>query len=121
MNEFLLIILIAIAGGLGAITRYLVDTSFSARAREAFPVGILVVNITGSFALGLATGATASLGVWSTVIGVGFLGGYTTFSTASLDSVMLLLERRITAGLFNSVGMAVLCVAAAVLGIAITS
>lgn len=121
MNGFLLALLVAVAGGLGAIARYTVDISFPNSVREKFPVGILLVNISGSFALGLITGGAAHLGVWATILGVGFLGGYTTFSTASLDTVTMFLERRVLPGLFNSVGMAILCVIAAVLGIAITS
>lgn len=121
MNSLLLVLLVAIAGGLGAITRFKVDTSFSDAAREKFPFGIFVVNITGSFALGLITGGAAHLGAWATVVGVGFLGGYTTFSTASLDTVMMFLERRVGPALLNSLGLAFLCVAAAVVGLAITS
>ncbi len=121
MNGFLLALLVAVAGGLGAIVRYLVDTSFPDSVRKKFPIGIFIVNITGSFALGLVTGGAAHLGVWATILGVGLIGGYTTFSTASLDTVMLFLERRVIPGLLNSVGMAVICLAAAIFGIAITS
>lgn len=121
MNTVLIVLLVTVTGGLGAIARYKVDTAFPDHIREKFPIGIFLVNVTGSFALGLITGATSSLGVWVTVLGVGFLGGYTTFSTSSLDSVTLLLERRIVAGLVNSVGMAVICVLAATAGNMLTS
>ncbi|MFZ1361785.1 MAG: fluoride efflux transporter CrcB [Candidatus Nanopelagicales bacterium] len=121
MNGVLLALLVAVAGGLGAIARYYIDTSFPESIREKFPIGILVVNISGSFTLGLVTGSATHLGVWATILGVGFLGGYTTFSTASLDTVTMLMERRVAPALVNSVGMAILCVIAAILGIAITS
>lgn len=121
MNGFLLALLVAAAGGVGAIARYSVDTSFSDELRKKFPIGIFVVNITGSFLLGLVTGATSHLGAWATILGVGLLGGYTTFSTASLDSVMLLMEKRIGPALLNSFGMAIVCMLAAMIGLAITS
>lgn len=120
MNGFVLALFVAVAGGLGAVVRYCVDISLPDSIREKYPFGILIVNISGSFALGLVTGSATHLGVWATILGVGFLGGYTTFSTASLDTVTMLLERRVTRALFNSVGMALLCVVAAVLGLAIT-
>ena len=107
---------IAVAGGLGAGVRYLLDSSVPARIRSRFPWGIFVVNLSGSFALGVLTGLALEdpvAGVWA----VGFLGGYTTFSTASYDSVRLLRERRIGAALLNGPGMLIACVALATLGI----
>lgn len=133
---FLLTIL---AGGLGAAARFAVDESIPARVRTRFPLGIMLVNTTGSFLLGLVVGLVAGLvagagsdlvtGVtpstvgggggsanWSAIAGTGFLGGYTTFSTASLDSVRLFRERRWVAALINGPGMLIACVAAAACG-----
>jgi CrcB protein len=111
-----------LAGGLGAGLRYVVDTAVKSRDRTGFPWGTMVINVSGSFALGLLTGlASAHLAgaPWLTVLGVGLLGGYTTFSTASVESVRLLMNRRWAAGLINGVGMLLLATAAAYLGLAL--
>ena len=81
-------LLVALAGGLGAVVRFLVDAAVGGRARRfGMPLGTVVVNVTGSFLLGLLTGwwatHTADPGV-RLVLGTGFLGGYTTISTASV-------------------------------------
>lgn len=110
------------AGGLGAGLRYIVDTAVKNRDRTGFPWGTMIINVTGSFVLGLLTGLAAAhlLGApWLTVLGVGLLGGYTTFSTASVESVRLLLERRVAAALLNGFGMLLLATVAAYLGLAL--
>lgn len=115
-----LLILTALVGGVGSTLRYLVDITVRAKAGATYPWGTTVVNISGSFALGVVTGAaTAHLTEpWVTVVGTGLLGGYTTFSTASVDTVRLLLERRPVAGLVNGLGSILVCVAVAYLGLA---
>lgn len=117
----------AVAGGLGAGARYLVDALvtaavFPGSARgPRFPVGILVVNATGSFALGIVTGL--GVGVIGTdaawVIGVGLLGGYTTFSSVSLDSVLLARSAQPRRGWINAFGTLVVAVVAAGVGLAV--
>ena len=109
----------AVAGGIGAGLRYLVDVLVVGRAPARFPLGILVVNVSGSFALGLLTGVGARwIGddvAW--VLGVGLLGGYTTFSTVSLDSVLLARAGGARRAALNAVGTLVLGVGAAALGL----
>jgi CrcB protein len=78
----------AFFGGLGAVARFRVDSAVSARAAGAFPVGILLVNLTGSFGLGLLVGASVGHTA-AFVLGTGFAGGYTTFSTWMADSLRL--------------------------------
>jgi CrcB protein len=110
------------AGGLGAGLRYVVDTAVRGRDRTGFPWGTMIINVSGSFLLGLLTGLTAAhlMGApWLAVLGVGLMGGYTTFSTASVESVRLLLARRFAAGLLNGFGMLMLATAAAYLGLAL--
>lgn len=107
---------IALAGGAGAALRYLLDTAVPVRVRERFPWGIMLVNLTGSFALGLLAGLALGQPLAS-VLAVGLLGGYTTFSTAILDTVRLLQQRRIGAALLNGPGMLVATVVLAVCGI----
>lgn len=113
-------LLISIAGGLGSALRLLVDGLVKARLKITFPLGTTIINVTGSFLLGLVTGlaTTAVLPAeWQLIIGTGLLGGYTTFSTASFESVRLIQDRRYAAGLLNSVGMLVAAVGAALLGL----
>lgn len=72
-------------GGLGAIARFLVDGAVSQRLGRAFPFGTLVVNLTGSFALGVIVGAVVTDDTFD-LAGSGFCGAYTTFSTWALES-----------------------------------
>lgn len=115
----LLFVALSVAGGCGAALRFFVDGLVKAHTRVAFPVGTWLINVSGSLVLGLLAGlvlaSTTGAPVYL-VAGTGFLGGYTTFSTASFESVRLLQERRYLASLANGPGMAVLCVAAAGLG-----
>lgn len=111
---------IAVAGGAGAAARALLDRSVPARVRQRFPWGIFVVNLTGSFVLGLITGAALAQPV-TAILATGFLGGYTTFSTASLDTFRLLQQRRIGAALLNGPGMLCATVGVAVCGILLTA
>jgi CrcB protein len=79
------LLLVAVAGAVGAPARVLVDRRL---ARPGpFPLGILVVNVTGSFALGLVVGLLG--GPSRAVVGTGFLGAYTTFSTFAVDVAAL--------------------------------
>lgn len=100
-----LLALVAVAGGVGAGIRYLVDAAVTRGRADAFPVGILLVNITGSAFLGLLTGIGALVGPeWIAVLGAGALGGYTTFSTVAVDSVLLARRGRRDWALINLVG-----------------
>jgi CrcB protein len=91
---------VPLAGGLGAALRFVVDSAvrtrwtLPTRGGRVWPVGILLVNVTGSFVLGLLTGLALVRGRsdWVVIVGVGLLGGYTTFSTASVDAVLLARE-----------------------------
>lgn len=107
---------LAVAGGVGAILRHVLDTLLTPLARGKFPLGILIVNLTGSFALGIVLGLALDQPV-AAVLGTGLLGGYTTFSTASLDTVRLLEERRFGAAALNGLGMLAAASACAVAGI----
>jgi len=115
----LLFAALSVAGGVGAALRFVVDGWVKAHTRVAFPVGTWLINVSGSAALGLLAGlvlAVVAPGTVYLVAGTGLLGGYTTFSTASFESVRLLQERRYLASLANGPGMAALCVVAAGLG-----
>lgn len=108
----------ALAGGLGAVLRYLADLGVAWFAGRRFPWGILLVNVTGSFALGLVTAALPDAAF---VLGAGLLGGYTTFSTAMLDTVALWRDGERVAAAANAIGMPLLALLAAGLGLALGS
>ncbi|HEU4908203.1 MAG TPA: fluoride efflux transporter CrcB [Propionibacteriaceae bacterium] len=120
MSGALTAVLICVAGGVGAALRLILDGAIRARTTSSYPVGTTVINVTGSFLLGLITGLATSQLLplqWQLMIGTGFLGGYTTFSTASFETVRLIEDRRYVAAAFNGLGMLLICTAAAALGI----
>jgi fluoride exporter len=112
------------AGAIGAPARYLVGVAVSDRVRGATPLGTLLVNVSGSLALGLLTGVALYHGFPNTsriVLGTGFCGAYTTFSTFTLETV-----RRAEEGLTReAIGNALLtvfgCAFAAALGLLIAA
>lgn len=106
----------ALAGGIGAGLRYLVDVGVARLLGTRYPWGVLVINLTGSFVLGLITGGFPAAAF---VVGAGLLGGYTTFSTAMLDTVALWRDGSSRAAAFNAAGMLLLGVLAAVSGLAL--
>jgi CrcB protein len=106
----------ALAGGAGAGLRYLVDLGVARVLGTRFPWGVLVINLTGSFALGVVTGGFPGAAF---IVGAGLLGGYTTFSTAMLDTVALWRDGSSRAAIFNAVGMLLLGILAAVAGLAL--
>lgn len=112
-------LLLAAAGGVGAGARFLVDGLIHAKIRTAFPWPTAIINMTGSLVLGVLTGLVvsrlASTDV-AAIVGTGFLGGYTTFSTASYEAVQLVKQKRYGTALAYSVGILVVCVALASLG-----
>ena len=115
----LTVILVSIAGGIGASCRVALDGFISRRIVGSYPLGTTVINVSGSLLLGLVVGLTAAQVLpeqWHLILGTGFLGGYTTFSTASFETVRLLQARRFGSALANGIGMLVLSVAAAALG-----
>ena len=88
----LLAALVGLAAALGAVSRYLVDQAVANKWESAFPWGTWVINVTGSFALGLLTGLALHHGLSAhvvSVLGTGICGGYTTFSTFNFESVRL--------------------------------
>ncbi|GAA4769688.1 fluoride efflux transporter FluC [Microbacterium gilvum] len=112
----ILLLVVAIAGGIGSGARWLVDVLLGRVLPHGFPWAILVVNATGSFALGLLTGAVSDT-VWLAAVGAGLLGGYTTFSTVALDSAAFLREGRTRAAIADALGTLAVCVASAAAGL----
>jgi fluoride exporter len=107
------------AGALGAVTRFVLDATIKQRWRSPFPLATVVINVTGSLLLGLLAGLVVFHGqpsAWQTIVGTGFCGGYTTFSTASFETVRLVQQGRRTFALLNALGSLVLSVAACATG-----
>ncbi len=105
-------------GGLGAGARYLMDGAVMKGRKDAFPLGILLVNIVGSFVLGLLTGLGAAVApAWMAILGVGVLGGFTTFSAVAVETVLLAQRGRRDWAWANLLGTAILAVVAAALGV----
>ena len=117
-------LLVALAGGLGAAARFIVDNLIAARSRGTVPVGTLVINVSGSLLLGLLAGWASRVGAppdVRLVLGTGLLGGFTTFSTASVELVRLARDDRRWTALALALGMVVLSLAAAATGLWIAS
>ncbi len=113
---------VSLAAGAGAALRFVLDGAVSNRWPTPFPYAILLVNVSGSLLLGVLTGLllteAASPSV-VTLLGAGFCGGFTTFSTVSYASVRLAQERRAVLAAVNALTTLGLCVAAAAAGLAL--
>nr|WP_269813510.1 CrcB family protein [Ornithinimicrobium sediminis] len=113
--------LVVLLGGLGAATRFVVDGVVTQRSGTGLPVGTMLVNVSGSALLGLLTGARLFHGLDETayvVLAVGFCGGYTTFSTAMVETVRLAQGGDVRRAVVTVTGSLVLAVAAAAAGVA---
>ena len=102
-------------GGIGAILRFQLDALVQSRARSEFPLGTLTVNVLGSFALGVLTGAGVA-GDALLLAGTGLLGSFTTFSTWMLETERLVEDGDDRIGGLNLAVSAVAGLAAAAAG-----
>ncbi len=115
---------VVVAGAIGAPCRYLLDTVVQSRIGRPFPWGIFVVNMTGSLLLGLITGAALYHGFPNTpriILGTGFCGAYTTFSTWTFDTVTLLENHEMGKALANALLSLAVGLGAAALGLALAA
>src|SRR4051794_12785083 len=124
VGALMLTLVVTVAAGLGAVSRYAVDRVVTRRRRGAFPAGTFLVNVSGSLLLGLVTGFVLHHGTTNdvgTVVGAGFAGGYTTFSTWAWECLALVEtgERRTGAAYGIGSFVAGLVAAAAGLGLAL--
>lgn len=116
----MLTLLVGIAGSVGAVSRVWVDGELKRRLRPAIPWQTMLINVTGSFLVGLLAGlvtAGAAGPNWQTVLATGFCGGYTTFSTASVETLTLARSGRGRAALAYSAGSLVLALIACAIGL----
>jgi fluoride exporter len=90
-------LLVALGAAVGAPARYLVDRAVQARHESAVPWGTWLVNVAGSFVLGLLTGLLSTSSgdqAWAALIGTGFCGALTTYSTFGYELLRLLQTER---------------------------
>jgi fluoride exporter len=117
---FSLALVVALAGGAGAVLRALLIHHVGVRRDDPLPLGTMLVNASGSLLLGILTGMSLYHGLGShllAVVGVGLCGGYTTWSTASWETIHLLHNGHRAEALVYTVGGLALCLAAAAAGI----
>ncbi len=115
-------LMVGLGSALGGMARYGCALWLGGRFGETFPWGTLCVNVTGSFVIGFfftLTAAGGRLGVppdWRTFVTVGLCGGYTTFSSFSLQTLVLARDGQWLLVAGNVVGSLLLCLAAVWLG-----
>ncbi|MGC0364736.1 CrcB protein [Rhodococcus sp. 27YEA15] len=111
---------VALAGSAGAVTRFVLDGLIRSRRATEFPWATVIINVTGSLFLGLVVGAVLFHGAphdLQVIAGIGFCGGYTTFSTASFETVRLVQRRRYRLALGNAIGTLALTMTAGAAGL----
>jgi CrcB protein len=117
-----LFFVVALGGFVGAPSRYLLDRAVNRRIESDLPWGTFLVNVSGSFVLGLLTGLSLSHHLSSTakaLLGTGFCGAYTTFSTFSFETVRLLETGQILDASLNVAASVLTGFAGALAGLAI--
>jgi fluoride exporter len=118
---------VALGGALGSLARYGSALLAARFVGVGFPWGTLLVNVFGSLAIGVAASLTAAAGKpllagdTRAFVIVGLLGGFTTFSSFSLETLTLARAGAGTAAALNALGSLVLCLAAAWLGFALAT
>ncbi len=121
LNIKLNLLIIALGGALGAVSRFLLGNGLSRALGSALPYGTFVINIVGCFAMGLLMTIIVDRemlpAAWRLFLCVGFLGGFTTFSSFGYEALMLLTEGRMLAALAYAGGSVVLGLVAAAAGV----
>jgi fluoride exporter len=117
-------LLVAVGAAVGAPMRYLIDRGVQARHDSLFPWGTFAANVTGSLILGLIVGGTLAAAVPGSLValvGTGFCGALTTYSTLSFETVRLLEQRATFYGLLNAGASIVAGLGAASVGLAVAA
>ena len=114
------VLLVGLGGALGAISRYVID-DFTASKFDSAVLGTLIVNVSGSFILGLFVGLLSVHSTWSIetkmFLAVGFLGSYTTFSSLSVATIQFVSRGELHNAVLNLGASILLGLGAAVVGI----
>ncbi|GLX82264.1 fluoride efflux transporter CrcB [Thalassotalea eurytherma] len=125
INSYLLYLTVALGGGIGASLRFFVYQQTASLLGKGFPYATLLVNLLGSFLLGLLYSLIEQghieAGVYRSLIGIGFLGAFTTFSTFSVDTILLFQQGFLLKAMTNIVLNVSLCIMAAALGMFIVT
>jgi CrcB protein len=120
MDRYLMVL---VGGGVGALARYVLGVEIAARAGGRFPLGTLVINISGSFLIGLLmtllTERFQPHPNWRLLLVVGVLGGYTTFSTFEYETFRAVQDGSKWIGMLNVLGSVILGYIAVWIGTAI--
>ena len=112
---------VALGAAVGAPLRWLTDRWVTTRTAGRFPWGTLTVNVAGSLVLGLLTGVgLAGNAPWQLVLGTGFCGALTTYSTFAWETVRLVEQRARRLAVINALGSVVAGVVAATVGFLLT-
>ena len=115
-----MMLLIALGGAIGAVSRYGTSLGVHALFGRSFPYGTLVVNVLGSFIIGLLTvlllERLTQSGALRGLLLIGFLGAFTTFSTFSYETLALFENGEVTKALVNVASSLILCLSAVWLG-----
>ncbi|MFY2791539.1 fluoride efflux transporter CrcB [Rhodococcus sp. MALMAid1271] len=107
---------VVLAGSAGAVSRFVLDGVIRSRLKTEIPYATVVINVVGSAILGVVAGLVTFRSApeqVQAIVGVGFCGGFTTFSTASVETVRLLERRRYGSAAYNAVGTALTTTAVA--------
>lgn len=119
-----LLVLVALGGALGSVARFVVADVMQRTLGRGFPYGTLTVNVLGSFIIGVVAVLLIERGTadaaWRALIIVGFLGGFTTFSSFSLDTLNLLRDGGAGPALANIAGNLILSLTACAAGLLLT-
>jgi CrcB protein len=117
------LVLVALGGALGAATRYGVSLALPARGDD-WPLATFLINVSGSLLIGLLAGwlATRDAGgePWRLLLGVGVLGGFTTFSAYSLETLRMIERGDFVGASTYAIGSVIAGLAAVAIGLAIT-
>jgi CrcB protein len=112
---------VAVFGAVGALSRYLVDRAIEQRSESLFPWATFTVNLTGCLLFGVLTGALVDrhdTPAWLRVgLVMGFVGGYTTFSTYAAEALDLTEERKLAVALAYALGSVLVGMAAVFAGL----
>lgn len=125
ISNWSLYLLIALGGAFGASFRFYISQLILNWLGKGFPFATLAVNISGSLIMGALYGLieqnVIEVSVYRTLIGIGFLGAFTTFSTFSLDTLLLIQQGDVIKATINILLNVSLCIFAAALGMFIVS
>ncbi|MGJ8692381.1 MAG: fluoride efflux transporter CrcB [Thalassotalea sp.] len=125
INSFTLYSMVAIGGAIGASLRFFIYQMMMTWLGKGFPYATLTVNVTGSLVMGVLYGlieqGIIEVSVYRSLIGIGLLGAFTTFSTFSLDTLLLMQQGEVFKAISNIFLNVGLCIMSAAFGMFVVS